>query len=253
MATAPRRSVRAQRRARPSDLVCVSGAVRRRGGRARTRATSRRRPHTPRCSQRAGERSALSVAALLPAGTAHRAGTRVARHSRRAAIDVSDGLVADLGHLCAASGVAGEIDLDAVPVAPGSTAAHGRVGRRRLRTVLHDCAAGSRAPERIAGARFGDRPHRSRQRRVVARGRSRGRVAARRIPPFPLSRKGSQSSHRRGRSEKSVRAAGDRSRQRPCADCAGHGRQSAGAADLVVPARGSAAARINSRSSSRSR
>ena len=45
-----------------------------------------------------------------------------------AAIDVSDGLVADLGHLCAASGVAGSIDLDAVPVASGSTAAQAASG-----------------------------------------------------------------------------------------------------------------------------
>ena len=33
-----------------------------------------------------------------------------------AAIDVSDGLIADLGHLCARSGVSAEVQLDAVPV-----------------------------------------------------------------------------------------------------------------------------------------
>ena len=36
-----------------------------------------------------------------------------------AAIDISDGLIADLGHLCAASAVAAEVDLEAVPVESG--------------------------------------------------------------------------------------------------------------------------------------
>ncbi|HZQ87558.1 MAG TPA: thiamine-phosphate kinase [Acidimicrobiales bacterium] len=39
-----------------------------------------------------------------------------------AMIDVSDGLVADLGHIADASGVGYELDLAAVPVAPGATA-----------------------------------------------------------------------------------------------------------------------------------
>jgi thiamine-monophosphate kinase len=36
-----------------------------------------------------------------------------------AAIDVSDGLVADLGHVCRASGVAARIDLERIPCVTG--------------------------------------------------------------------------------------------------------------------------------------
>lgn len=39
-----------------------------------------------------------------------------------ASIDVSDGLVADLGHLCRASGVGAEIELGALPLSPGGRA-----------------------------------------------------------------------------------------------------------------------------------
>ncbi len=40
------------------------------------------------------------------------------RGRARACIDVSDGLVADLGHICAASGVGAEIDVDLLPASP---------------------------------------------------------------------------------------------------------------------------------------
>jgi thiamine-monophosphate kinase len=45
----------------------------------------------------------------------------LAAHGATAAIDVSDGLVADLGHLAAASGVHLKVDLDAIPTVPGAT------------------------------------------------------------------------------------------------------------------------------------
>ena len=43
-----------------------------------------------------------------------------------AMIDVSDGLVQDVGHLCRASGVAAELELDQLPLAPGCRRALGR-------------------------------------------------------------------------------------------------------------------------------
>ena len=48
------------------------------------------------------------------------AGLRAAAAGAHAAIDISDGLVADLRHLAAASGVTIELDLDTVPVLSGA-------------------------------------------------------------------------------------------------------------------------------------
>ncbi len=54
-----------------------------------------------------------------------------------AAIDVSDGLLADLGHVCAASGVGAEVELDALPVSRALAAAFDAERRRVLQ-----CAGG---------------------------------------------------------------------------------------------------------------
>jgi len=56
------------------------------------------------------------------------AGRWLARHGARAMIDLSDGLGGDTWHVAAASGVALEIDLNTIPVAPEVTEEAGRLG-----------------------------------------------------------------------------------------------------------------------------
>jgi thiamine-monophosphate kinase len=56
------------------------------------------------------------------------AGRWLARHGAHAMIDLSDGLGGDAGHLAAASRVALELDLDAVPIAPEVTPEAERLG-----------------------------------------------------------------------------------------------------------------------------
>lgn len=51
-----------------------------------------------------------------------------------AAIDVSDGLLADLGHVLRASGVGAELDIDALPASPALLAAFGTDERRVLQS-----------------------------------------------------------------------------------------------------------------------
>ena len=91
--------------ARPGDAVYVTGAL------GRTGAAVRR--------LLAGGRGRLP-----PLPDRVRTGRLLARVAH-AMIDVSDGLVQDLGHVCRASGVAADVALDDVPVSPSCRAALG--------------------------------------------------------------------------------------------------------------------------------
>ncbi|GHE33359.1 thiamine-phosphate kinase [Vulcaniibacterium thermophilum] len=63
---------------------------------------------------------------------------RALRGIAHAAIDVSDGLLADLGHVCTASGLAAEIELDALPCSAALAAAFDRNTRRALQAAGGD-------------------------------------------------------------------------------------------------------------------
>ena len=55
-----------------------------------------------------------------------------------ACIDVSDGLLADLGHVCAASGVGAQVDVDALPASDALRAAFDAEARRTLQATGGD-------------------------------------------------------------------------------------------------------------------
>ncbi len=146
--------------ARPGDSLFVTGPL----GSAAAGLRSLRRRHQA-SSRRRGAHPTLAAATSDDVEGAHcrprarLAEGEVARLAGASAmIDVSDGLLAELGHLADASGVG--FRLDAVPVAPGATrgrgarrrgglrARHGHVRSGRARARLRkrrDCALPSRS------------------------------------------------------------------------------------------------------------
>jgi thiamine-monophosphate kinase len=101
--------------ARAGDLVYVSGTIG--DGALGLRVL---RGEWPALS--AEERSALAARYQLPEPRLALGEALAAKGLASAALDVSDGLVADLGHIAAASGVAAEIEAGSVPLSPAARA-----------------------------------------------------------------------------------------------------------------------------------
>jgi len=97
--------------ARPGDALCVTGRL----GAA---AAGLRLLDDPALLPDLPGREALIAAQRRPQPRL-RAGRRLARAGATAMMDLSDGLALDAGRLAAASGLRAEIDLAALPVAPG--------------------------------------------------------------------------------------------------------------------------------------
>jgi thiamine-monophosphate kinase len=90
--------------ARPGDRVCVSGTV----GDAALALARRLR----------GEAVPAELAVRLDRPLPRVALGRLLGGTASAAIDVSDGLLADLGHVCARSGVGARVERDRIPLSP---------------------------------------------------------------------------------------------------------------------------------------
>ena len=102
--------------ARPGDLVAVTGSLGMAAGGLKAWGAAHISPE-------AG--TVLRKAYLMPEPRV-REGQELLRHGVRTAIDISDGLLADLGHVCRASGVGATIRVADVPVDPRLREAFGR-------------------------------------------------------------------------------------------------------------------------------
>lgn len=119
---APGRAVR-RAGARPGQAIVCVGAL---GAAAVGLALARAGQATEDCPLLAAHRRPQALVA---------AGAVLAEAGASAMIDVSDGLAADLSHLCDASGVGAVLEAAALPAAPGLAEAAGRIGGDPLAAI----------------------------------------------------------------------------------------------------------------------
>lgn len=87
---------------------------------------------------RAGEGSVARLRARLDRPSPRVAFGMALRDIAHAAIDVSDGLLADLGHVCAASGTGADVEVEALPASPALRAAFDDARRTALQATGGD-------------------------------------------------------------------------------------------------------------------
>lgn len=129
--------------ARAGDLLYVTGSL---GGAA---AELRALAHSP-AKYRNATTASTNHPHLFPQPRLAVGQALVARRLATAAIDISDGLSVDLGHLCAESGLRAEVDASRLPVHPTATledALHGGDDYELLFTA----AADARVPRSLGG------------------------------------------------------------------------------------------------------
>jgi thiamine-monophosphate kinase len=135
--------------AKPGDLLYVTGAL---GGAAASLArlselASSAGPNPPRIPKKL---ESLLAPHLYPQPRIAQGLWLQRRGVASAALDLSDGLSTDLAHLCAESGVAAEVDADALPIYPAATLAQALHGGEDYE-LLFTTPPTARVPRAIAG------------------------------------------------------------------------------------------------------
>jgi thiamine-monophosphate kinase len=147
MGAVPRGRALLRSGARPGDALYVTGTL---GGAA---AAMERMKMQVREAGRIAKKSEPALAPhLYPQPRVAQGMWLVRRRAATAAIDLSDGLSIDLGHICEESGVAAEVDALALPVAAGATLDQALHGGEDYE-LLFAARPAVRLPRAIAGVR----------------------------------------------------------------------------------------------------